>query len=65
MLLESKLPAAFGVEASMPSPPPPVEHPESFEQDTEALVERWSALSSPEVAQPAAPATPAPPESPR
>ena len=57
MLLESKLPAAFGVEASMPSPPPPVEHPESFEQDTEALVERWSALSSTEVAQPAAPAT--------
>jgi hypothetical protein len=58
MLLESKLPRAWGVEVALPAPPPPIERPERFEQDTRALVDRWASLSAPSAAAPQTASTP-------
>ena len=44
MLLESKLPPAWPVAAEMVVPTAPIEHPEQFQADTQALLQRWSVV---------------------
>lgn len=44
MLLDSKLPAAWAVEASLLVPEAPIERPEQFETETQGLIQRWSVV---------------------
>tara|TARA_R110002072_G_scaffold174303_4_gene329482 strand:- start:97022 stop:99490 length:2469 start_codon:yes stop_codon:yes gene_type:complete len=65
MLLDSKLPATWGVEADLLVPPAPIEQPDQFEAETQGLIQRWSvvedsahlraAQETPAVAAPPAP----------
>lgn len=44
MLLESKLPAPWVVDADLVVPLAPIEQPEQFESDTKGLIQRWSVV---------------------
>ncbi|MGC6486462.1 MAG: glycosyltransferase [Planctomycetota bacterium] len=67
MRLDSKLPPAWSVDTALRAPSAPIEAPEQFAADTQALVDRWSGLGpardeapSPATSSPSSAPPPAP-----